>query len=39
MAYLPRKVCLGIKWLATYISIRPSELIKLKEGNIDTGNG
>ena len=34
-----RKVYLGIKWLATYISIRPGELIKLTEGNIDTGNG
>lgn len=33
------KVYLGIKFLATYISIRPGELIKLKEGNIDTGNG
>lgn len=34
-----RKVYLGIKWLATYISIRPGELIKLKEGNIDTVGG
>jgi integrase len=34
-----RKVYLGIKWLATYISVRPGELIKLLEGNIDTGNG
>ncbi|MGD0277433.1 MAG: hypothetical protein ABSB79_15525 [Syntrophales bacterium] len=33
------KVYLGIKWLATYISLRPGELIKLTEGNIDTGNG
>jgi hypothetical protein len=33
------KVCLGIKWLATYISIRPGELIKIQEGNIDTANG
>jgi len=34
-----RKVYLGIKWLATYISVRPGELIKLTEGNIDTANG
>lgn len=34
-----RKVYLGIKWLATYISIRPGELIKLQEGNIDTMGG
>lgn len=33
------KVYLGIKWLATYFSIRPAEMIKLKEGEIDTGNG
>jgi integrase len=34
-----RKVYLGIKWLSTYISVRPGELIKLTEGNIDTENG
>lgn len=34
-----KKVYLGIKWLSTYISLRPGELIKLTEGNIDTGNG
>jgi len=34
-----QRVYLGIKWLATYISLRPGELIKLTEGNIDTGNG
>lgn len=34
-----RRVYLGIKWLATYISLRPGELIKILEGNIDTGNG
>jgi integrase len=33
------RVYLGIKLLATYISVRPGELIKLTEGNIDTGNG
>ena len=32
------KVYLGIKWLATYFSIRPAEMINLKEGEIDTGN-
>lgn len=29
------KIWLGIKWLATYISIRPGELLNLKEGDID----
>ena len=32
------KVYIGIKWLATYISIRPGELVKLKEGDIDLAN-
>lgn len=31
----PFKVWLGIKWLMTYISIRPGELIEIKEGDID----
>ncbi len=34
----PVKVYLGIKWLATYFSIRPNEMINLKEGDIDIGN-
>ena len=29
------KIWLGIKWLATYISIRPGELLNLKEEDID----
>jgi len=29
------KIWLGIKWLATYIAIRPGELIKLRERDID----
>lgn len=29
------KIWLGIKWLATYISIRPGEMLNLKEGDID----
>lgn len=33
------KIYLGVKWLATYISIRPGELINLKEGDIDLANG
>ncbi len=33
------KVPLGIKWLATYISIRPVEMIRIPEGHIDMGNG
>ena len=35
----PTKVYLGIKWLATYISVRPAEMINLKEGDIDSENG
>ena len=34
-----KRVYLGIKWLATYISIRPGEMIRLKEREIDLGNG
>lgn len=33
------KIWLGIKWLTTYISIRPGELVKLREGEIDISNG
>jgi len=33
------KVWLGIKWLSTYISIRPGELVKIREKDIDLGNG
>jgi len=29
------KIWLGIKWLSTYISIRPGEMLNLKEGDID----
>ena len=29
------KIWLGIKWLATYISIRPGELLRIREGEID----
>lgn len=35
----PIKVYLGIKWLATYFSVRPAEMINIKEGEIDLGNG
>lgn len=33
------KIWLGIKWLTTYISIRPAELRNLKEGHIDLKQG
>lgn len=33
------RIWVGIKWLCTYISIRPGELIKLREGDIDLDNG
>lgn len=29
------KIWIGIKWLATYISIRPGELLNIKEGDFD----
>jgi integrase len=34
----PFKVWLGIKWLCTYISIRPGELIQIREQDVDTEN-
>ncbi len=34
----PFRVWLGIKWLCTYISIRPGELIKIREQDIDLEN-
>ena len=33
-----QKVYLGIKWLSIYISVRPAEMISLKEGDIDIAN-
>lgn len=33
------KIWLGIKWLTTYISIRPNELRNTKEGDIDLKQG
>lgn len=33
------KIWLGIKWLSTYISIRPNELRHIKEGHIDLKQG
>ena len=33
------KIWLGIKWLATYIAIRPTELINLKEKDISPDSG
>jgi len=38
-AHINLKIWLGIKWLSTYISIRPGELIKIKEKQIDLENG
>ena len=34
----PYKVWLGIKWLCTYISIRPGELVQIREQDVDTEN-
>jgi len=33
------KIWLGIKWLCTYISIRPGEMLSLKEENLDRARG
>ena len=33
------KIWIGIKWLATYISIRPGELLNIKEGDFDLNLG
>jgi len=33
--HISPKIALGIRWLATYISIRPAEMLNLKEGQID----
>lgn len=33
------KIWIGIKWLCTYISIRPGELVRIKEKHIDLENG
>lgn len=33
------KIWIGIKWLSTYISIRPAELLNLKEKFIDINSG
>jgi integrase len=34
----PFKVWLGVKWLCTYISIRPGELVKIRKQDIDLEN-
>lgn len=33
------KIYLGIKWLCTYVKVRPGEMISLKEGDINTSVG
>jgi len=33
------KIWLGVKWLSTYISIRPGELLSIKEKDFDLGLG
>ena len=33
------KIWIGIKWLSTYISIRPGELLDIKEGHFDLNLG
>jgi len=35
----PFKVWLGVKWLCTYISVRPGELVNVKEKHINRRNG
>jgi integrase len=38
-AHEPVRVWLAVKWLATYIAIRPSEMCGLAEGQVDRGRG
>jgi integrase len=38
-AHEPLRVWLGIKWLATYIAVRPGEMRGLKESEVDRGRG
>jgi integrase len=33
------RIWIGIKWLSTYVAIRPIELINIKEGDFDLGLG
>lgn len=33
------KTWIGVKWLSTYISLRPGELIRIQEKHIDHGSG
>ena len=33
------RIWIAVKWLSTYFSIRPNELISIKEGHIDRENG
>jgi len=33
------RIWIGIKWLSTYISIRPGELVEIKEGEINIHSG
>lgn len=33
------RIYLGIKWLTTYVSVRPAEMLNLKEGHIDLDQG
>ena len=37
--HLDPKIWIGIKWLATYYNVRPGEMVKLKEGEIDMQYG
>ncbi len=37
--HLDPKIWLGIKWLATYYNVRPGEMVKIKEGEIDLNKG
>ncbi|MDW7772522.1 MAG: site-specific integrase [Desulfobulbaceae bacterium] len=38
-SHVSPKIWLSVKWLSTYISIRPNELRNLKEGHIDRKQG
>jgi integrase len=38
-SHIDPKIWLGVRWLCTYISLRPGELQSIRERDIDLGNG
>lgn len=38
-AHISPKIAMGVRFLATYVSIRPAEMLAIREGHIDLGAG